>query len=272
MKIGEQMGDAMLQKQQLSSDTAIAESATTRRALMARNIKAIGALTASAVVARLLAPTKAFAIAPPPCFLKGTRIQTIRGERNVEELSVGDVLPTVHAGTQPIEWIARVRRTRETGQAWKKHAMPIRIKRSALAPDVPHRDLYVTPEHAVFVDGVLVTAGRLVNGTTIAPHIDADCGALEFFHIKLATHDVVCAEGAPCETLLRVEETVSNFAEYLRMYGVAATPEVPCAPIYGRGARTEIGARLRSLLSSEPALPTIDAICDRLEKRALIVY
>jgi hypothetical protein len=37
---------------------------------------------------------------------------------------------------------------------------------------------------------------------------------LTFFHIKLELHDVIYAEGAPCETLLSVDENAINFAEY----------------------------------------------------------
>jgi hypothetical protein len=40
-----------------------------------------------------------------PCFLKGTRVRTVTGERKVEDLAIGDLLPTHSNGTQPIKWI-----------------------------------------------------------------------------------------------------------------------------------------------------------------------
>jgi hypothetical protein len=248
----------------------VAMQLPTRRALLTRNIKAIGALAATAAAARVLAPMRA-AAHPIGCFLSGTRIETVPGDRAVEDLAVGDLLPTVFGGTQPIQWLARFRRRKETGKPWKRHALPVCIKRSALAPDVPRKDLYVTGEHALFIDGVLVSAARLINGTTIVPFASDACDEMEFFHIKLATHDVICAEGAPCETLLSVDETVSNFAEYFRAYGTPVTPEVRCAPIYGRGARAEIKSRLRRLLSPGLGAEPIDIISDRLEGRALLV-
>src|SRR4029077_9242088 len=104
-------------------------------------------------------------------------------------------------------------------KSWVKDALPVRIARSALAPNVPHTDLLVTQAHALFVDGVLVPAGCLINGTTITLDDAHEHDELEFYHIKLETHDVIYAEGAPCETLLEVDENAANFAEYFRMYG-----------------------------------------------------
>ena len=46
-------------------------------------------------------------------------------------------------------------------------------------------------EHALVIDGVLVTAGSLINGTTITLYDASDHSELEFFHIKLARHNVI---------------------------------------------------------------------------------
>ena len=68
----------------------------------------------------------------------------------------------------------------------------------------------------LLVDGVLVAAGNLINGSTITRNDASELDELEFFHIELQVHDVLYAEGAPCETLLNVDENAANFAEYLR--------------------------------------------------------
>jgi hypothetical protein len=53
------------------------------------------------------------------CFLKGTKIQTITGERKVENLAIGDFLPTHFNGMQPIQWIGRYQFTRsDTSKPW----------------------------------------------------------------------------------------------------------------------------------------------------------
>lgn len=204
------------------------------------------------------------------CFLRGTRISTVTGERRVEDLAVGDMVPTVFGGPRPIQWIGRFRRIRGDGKRpWAKIARPVRIARSALAPNVPSADLYVTQGHALLLDGLLVPAGSLVNGTTISLYAAEEYDELEFFHIKLETHDAIYAEGAPCETLLRVDETMSNFADYVRKYGAAEAPDRHCAPIVCNGLRSELMIMVRRRVSPWRGPQKFDTIRARLEQRAM---
>jgi Hint domain len=205
------------------------------------------------------------------CFLNGTKIRTAAGERRIEDLAIGDLLPTLFGGLRPIQWIGRYPiKKSNPSKAWVRDALLVRIARSALAPNVPHADLYVTGGHSLFLDGLLVPAGNLINGTSIRRD-QRDCDELEFFHIKLESHDVIYAEGAPVDTLLRVDELAVNFAEYFRKYGALETRETPCAPrvTYG-GGRGEFKSRIRSATSPwldrrEP----LDVIRDRLEERGI---
>jgi hypothetical protein len=239
---------------------------TTRRAVVGKNIKAIGAILASALVAGIATPAHARTV----CFLKGTRIRTMSGERKIEELAIGDMLPTVFGGAQAIQWITSYRRTRRTtGKPWMKDARPVCIKSAAIAPGVPHNDLYVTPGHALLIDDLLVPAGSLVNGTTIVLCPADDRDELEFFQIKLESHDAIYAEGAPCETLLSVGRSDSTFGEYCRRYGTPQAQARHCAPIVCNGARSEIRSRVRGAMSPWLGPQKIDWIRDRLEERAL---
>ena len=185
------------------------------------------------------------------CFLKGTTILTADGDRKIEDLSAGDLLPSVFGGTCAIQWIGRYSfKKGDPTKGWVRSVLPIRIARSALGDDVPHTDLYLTQTHAVLVDGVLVAAGNLVNGTTITRYDAAELDRLEYFHIKLPRHDVIYAEGAPCETLLEVDENAANFAEYRRQYGPLTVEETPCLPRIKYGYRMgEIKSYFRSAMA-----------------------
>ena len=247
-----------------------------------RNVVKMGAIGASAVVAtfatsrsklvaQLAVPS---VVVRPHCFLRGTTILTADGARKIEDLAIGDWLPTVFGGTRPIRWIGRYPfRKSDPSNPWPKDVRPVRVARSALAVDVPHADLYVTAEHAFLVDGLLIPVGNLINGTTITRRDARDCDELEYFNIKVEGHDVIYAEGAPVETLRQVDKSAVNFAEYFRTYGGPESQESRCAPwvSYG-GARGELKSRLRSAIS--PWLDrreAIDAIRDRLEERGLML-
>jgi hypothetical protein len=205
------------------------------------------------------------------CFLAGTKIQTVEGERKIEDLAVGDLLPTMFGGLRPIQWIGRYPiKKSDPSKPWVETALPVRIGRSALAPNVPHADLYVTAHHSLLIDGVLVPAETLINGTTITRH-EPESDEMEFFHIKLESHDVVYAEGAPAETLVHVDESFVNFADYLRRYGAPVTETARCAPVVHVGGREEFKSRLRSALSPWIDFRTqADVVRDRLEECGLV--
>jgi hypothetical protein len=180
-----------------------------------RNMLRMAAILGSAAGAAALAKVSLAhaTIAPPKCLLRGTSIQTAIGERKVEELAIGDLLPTVFGGVRPIQWIGRYpMKKSDSSRPWVKTALPVRVAHSALAPDLPHSDLYVTGGHALLIDGLLLPAGTLINGTTIR-HQDMREDELEFFHIKMVSHDAVYAEGTSVETILSVDESAVNFAE-----------------------------------------------------------
>ena len=146
------------------------------------------------------------------CFLKGTTIRTVSGDRKIEDLAVGDLLPTMFGGLRPVQWIGRYPiKKSDPYKPWVKDALPIRIARSALGPNLPHADLYVTGYHSLLIDGVLAPAVTLINGTTIVRDKEREYDELEYFHVKLESHDVIYAEGVLAETLLEVTKFCCQF-------------------------------------------------------------
>jgi Hint domain len=139
--------------------------------------------------------------ANPLCFCAGTRILTQRGKVAVEALRVGDpVVALVHGGLLPVRWIGQ-RRVRPLHYRNPDHAHPIRIQAGAFGPNMPHRDLWLTPGHRVLVDGHLVQIDTLLNDATIA-QIEQE--EVSVWHVELDRHDVLLADGMPSESFLNV--------------------------------------------------------------------
>jgi Hint domain len=210
----------------------------------------------------------------PRCFLAGTRILTAPGEVPVEELKIGALVDTLN-GPLPVKWIGR-QRFKKAASSWHRSVAPIRVARFALDDQYPSRDLYLSPKHCLFVDGVLIPVERLVNGRSIAPAKMDDSEVIEYFHIELETHEVIFAEGAPAETLLATNgrEGYANFVEYERLYGSEERPAMkPFAPVLGyHGGRAELQGLLRLALS--PIVDVRDPIQkarDRIAERAELV-
>lgn len=137
-----------------------------------------------------------------PCFVEGTRIMTRGGELPVEALRVGDLVLALGPGGvryEPIRWIGH-RHVDLARHPDPEAARAIRIRAGAFGPGVPSRDLLVSPDHALFLDGVLVAAGLLVNGDTIAPAHGVR--RFRYFHVELDRHAVLLAEGAAAESYL----------------------------------------------------------------------
>jgi T5SS/PEP-CTERM-associated repeat protein len=130
------------------------------------------------------------------CFVAGTRI----GGVVVEDLRVGDTVPLAEGGRAPVVWIGS--RTVECGRhARPESVWPVRVEAGAFGENLPVRDLYLSPDHAVFVNDVLVPVRLLVNGTTIAR---VKRRMVTYYHVELAEHAVILAEGLPCESYLDV--------------------------------------------------------------------
>jgi len=132
------------------------------------------------------------------CYAAGTRIRTAQGDVAIESLAIGDSVLTVCGALCPIRWIGH--RTVECRRHPRPHTMqPIRIEAHAFAVGQPARDLLLSPDHAVFLENVLIPIKHLQNGTTIR---QIDVARMTYYHIELDRHDVVFAEGLPAETYL----------------------------------------------------------------------
>ena len=136
------------------------------------------------------------------CYARGTMIRTTAGELPVEKLRQGKQIITLVDGEevpQTVTWLGH-RRISLAGHPQPETVAPIRIQRDAFADGMPHRDLMVSPDHAIFVDGKLICARQLVNGTTIRQELDWT--AVDYYHVELDQHAILLAEGLPAESYI----------------------------------------------------------------------
>ena len=134
-----------------------------------------------------------------PCFVEGTRILTVTGEVPVEALRIGAALPTLRgAAGAPVRWLGH--RHVDCASHPRPHEVwPVRVRAGAFRPGMPHRDLWLSPDHAVYIDGALIPIRYLVNGASIAQQ---EVDEVIYWHVELPRHGVILAEGLPCESYL----------------------------------------------------------------------
>ena len=179
-----------------------------------------------------------------PCYCPGTLIKTRRGQKRVEKLKIGDEVMTAAGAARPIKWVGR-RSYLGRFVMGRKDILPVCIKAGALDNNVPKRDLWISPNHAMYfhdteAGGVLIEARDLINGVSIVQAESVE--QVEYFHIELETHDIIIAEGALAESYLDDDNRLMfhNANEY-RVSDPAAVPMVGryCAPRLQDGFEVE---------------------------------
>ncbi|MGE0224218.1 MAG: Hint domain-containing protein [Acetobacteraceae bacterium] len=135
---------------------------------------------------------------PPVCYVRGTLILTTKGEVAVEDLQVGDLVVTASGSTAPIVWLGR-RRVNCARHPEPRKVWPVRIRAGAFGPELPARDLVVSPQHAVYAEGVLVPIRILANGLNVTQEA---VETVEYYHVELERHDLLIAEGLASESYL----------------------------------------------------------------------
>jgi hypothetical protein len=196
-------------------------------------------------------PVTAISAAFTTCFLAGTRIATPSGETPVETLSIGDLVLGADGRARPVRWIGR--QAVVSVFADPQRNFPVRVTAGALADNTPSRDLLVSPDHALLVDGLLVQAAALVDGIAVR-HEPAPAERFTWYHIELADHALVLAEGAAAETYVDhvTRRRFDNFAEYEALYG-AEVPAIPELALPRVKSARQLPAAVRARLAARAA-------------------
>lgn len=143
------------------------------------------------------------------CFAQGTMFDTPDGLQLVEHIAAGDLITTMDHGPQQVTWVyAKSWSSREMMQM--ENLRPVTICAGAFGNGLPRRDLRVSQQHRVLVQGpiaqrmfgeaqVLVAAKHLTGLADVS--IDLPDTPVTYYHVMFARHEVVFAEGLPTESL-----------------------------------------------------------------------
>jgi Hint domain len=191
------------------------------------------------------------------CFMAGTMVRTPDGEVAVESLKHGDLVLTNDGLTKPVSWLGR--QTVSTIFADKLRVLPIRIKAGALGENVPRRDLLISPDHAILIDGALIQAGALVNGTSIVRETKVP-PIFTYYHVEVDDHSLILAENTPTETFVDNVDRLAfdNWAEHQALYPEGK--EITELPYPRAKAHRQVPVNIRVMLAERAQL--ISAVVD----------
>ncbi|WP_311957293.1 Hint domain-containing protein [Halomonas garicola] len=161
------------------------------------------------------------------CFAAGTMIATPQGEVAVEDLSIGDEILTDSGASVKVKWVGRQTvRNKALANLLADNHRPVRIQKDALAEGVPNRDLTVTANHGMIIDGLVINAAVLVNNDTIDYVPQSELAETStYYHIETEGHEVILANGAEAETYIDYvdRQAFDNHGEYVELYGIERT-------------------------------------------------
>jgi hypothetical protein len=181
------------------------------------------------------------------CYGIGTRIATPSGAVPIETLAVGGVVATHGGAARQIRWIGYrdidCRRHPRPAEVW-----PIVVQAGAFGEGQPLTTLTLSPDHAVFAEGVLIPIRHLVNGATIRQE---PCETVSYWHVELPAHDVILAEGLPCESYLDTgnRAAFANGGACIALHPAFAASASPAWAHTGCAPRVEDGPLIATVRS-----------------------
>ncbi|MCW1917665.1 Hint domain-containing protein [Rhodobacter sp. KR11] len=183
-------------------------------------------------------PPEDLALADLLClsFARGTMITLTDGsQRAIEQIVPGLQVLTRDHGRQTVRWIGQAH-LRAVGAT-----APVVITKGKLGND---GDLVVSQHHRVFLyqrervagmmtSELLVPARDLIDGDTVYLR---EGGYVDYFSLVFDRHEIIYAEGVPCESLLVNEATVSRLPPEIAAEMKARFPGLTQTPHFGSEA------------------------------------
>ncbi len=143
-----------------------------------------------------------------PCFTPGSLVATPGGRVAVEELKLGDLVLTRDNGPQEVRWIGK--KFINVGTLDQSaHLQPILIRKDSIAPNVPDRDMHVSPQHRMLIENsatqlllgeaeVLAKAKHMTHKPGISRARAED--GVTYIHIMFDHHEIIRVDNAWTES------------------------------------------------------------------------
>ena len=154
------------------------------------------------------------------CFLEGTEISTPNGNVPIETIKRGDKVLTAEGKAVTVKWMGY--QTIHNRIATPSSKEPVKITANAFGNGLPKTDLFVTGSHGILIDGMLINASALCNGSSIdfVPLSEMP-DVFTYWHIETDNHEAVVANGVAAETFVDAPDRRSfdNYQEYVDFFG-----------------------------------------------------
>jgi hypothetical protein len=160
---------------------------------------------------------------PPICFGETVELETPVGRRRVCDLRAGDAVLTEDGRSVTIAWIGVSCYGRFQATA-DPRLRPVHLHAHALGRGLPDRDLVLSPQHRVVVEGpacellfgterVFVIARHLPLPFATWPEPEAD---VRYYHLLLENHEIVVSNGLPTESFQPARRMIETLSEAAR--------------------------------------------------------
>ena len=155
------------------------------------------------------------------CFADGTCLATPTGQQPVEMLRQGDLVVTADHGARRITWVYSKTWTVAQMQA-APNLLPALIYKDALGRGLPDRDLRLSQQHRVLVQGPIAkrmfgTSEVLIPAVSLLPLagvlLDSPTQDVTYYHVMLDRHEVVYANALPTESLFLGKQALCSIPQ-----------------------------------------------------------
>ncbi len=164
-----------------------------------------------------------------PCFTPGSLIATERGWRPVEALRRGDKVVTRDNGLRCIAWAGR-RDLTYADLSDLPDLRPVLIRKGALGPEAPVRDMLVSPGHRFLVAAAGAPEGEILVAARHLRHLrgvqTTHALGVSYLHLLLEAHEVILADGAWTESFHPDDEMLAGLGPATRSEILALFPEI----------------------------------------------